>query len=139
MLTDIDIKIIKKGSEKDLAQLYREAGWLTPSESDDPAFLKTVIQNSAVFVGVFYNEKMIGMGRALSDLSSDAYIQDVTVLKAYRGNGIGKKIIQLLIRVLKEKHVDWIGLIAEPGTQSFYDKIGFVPLKGYIPLKYEDH
>ena len=139
MLTDIDIKIIKKGSEKDLAQLYREAGWLTPSESDDLAFLKTVIQNSAVFVGVFYNEKMIGMGRALSDLSSDAYIQDVTVLKAYRGNGIGKKIIQLLIRVLKEKHVDWIGLIAEPGTQSFYDKIGFVPLKGYIPLKYEDH
>lgn len=139
MLTDIDIKIIKKGPEKDLAQLYREAGWLKPSESDDLAFLKTVIQNSAVFVGVFYNEKMIGMGRALSDLSSDAYIQDVTVLKAYRGNGIGKKIIQLLIRALKEKHVDWIGLIAEPGTQSFYDKIGFVPLKGYIPLKYEDH
>ena len=139
MLTDIDIKIIKKGPEKDLAQLYREAGWLKPSENDDLAFLKTVIQNSAVFVGVFYNEKMIGMGRALSDLSSDAYIQDVTVLKAYRGNGIGRKIIQLLIRALKEKHVDWIGLIAEPGTQSFYDKIGFVPLKGYIPLKYEDH
>ncbi len=139
MLADIDIKIITKGPEKDLAQLYREAGWLTPSESDDLAFLKTVIQNSAVFVGVFYNEKMIGMGRALSDLSSDAYIQDVTVLKAYRGNGIGKKIIQLLIRALKEKHVDWIGLIAEPGTQPFYDKIGFVPLKGYIPLKYEDH
>ncbi|MCG8643650.1 MAG: GNAT family N-acetyltransferase [Desulfobacterales bacterium] len=139
MLTDIDIKIIKKGPEKDLAQLYREAGWLKPSESDDLAFLKTVIQNSAVFVGVFYNEKMIGMGRALSDLSSDAYIQDVTVLKAYRGNGIGKKIIQLLIRALKEKRVDWIGLIAEPGTQPFYDKIGFVPLKGYIPLKYEDH
>ena len=139
MLADIDIKIITKGPEKDLAQLYREAGWLTPSESDDLAFLKTVIQNSAVFVGVFYNEKMIGMGRALSDLSSDAYIQDVTVLKAYRGNGIGKKIIQMLIRALKEKHVDWIGLIAEPGTQPFYDKIGFVPLKGYIPLKYEDH
>ena len=47
MLADIDIKIITKGPEKDLAQLYREAGWLTPSESDDLAFLKTVIQNSA--------------------------------------------------------------------------------------------
>jgi aralkylamine N-acetyltransferase len=42
----------------------------------------------------FVEKKMIGMGRALSDLTSDAYIQDVTVLKAFRGKGIGKKLFK---------------------------------------------
>ena len=78
------------------------------------------------------------MGRALSDLASDAYIQDVVVLKPYRGKGIGKKIIQVLIKRLREKGVDWIGLIAEPGTAPFYEKLGFKPMAGHVPLKYED-
>ena len=56
------------------------------------------------------------MGRAISDLVSDAYIQDVTVLKEYRGKGIGKIIIQTLVEELKTKGVEWIGLVAATGT-----------------------
>ena len=78
------------------------------------------------------------MGRALSDLASDAYIQDVAVLKKYRGRGIGKKIIQILIEKLKENNVEWIGLVAQPGTSSFYKELGFEPLKDHVPLKYKD-
>jgi len=88
-------------------------------------------------VGAFWGKKLIGIGRALSDLASDAYIQDVTVLKEFRGKGIGKKIIQTLIEKLKENNVDWIGLVAQPGTSSFYEELGFEPLKNHIPLKYK--
>ncbi|MFH2057708.1 MAG: GNAT family N-acetyltransferase [Pseudomonadota bacterium] len=121
-----------------MIQLYQQAGWWEPSPDGTTDFLKSIVKNSALFAGVFDGKKMIGMGRALSDLASDAYIQDVVVLKPYRGRGIGGKIIQLLVEKLKQKGVDWIGLVAEPGTSSFYEKLGFQPMPGHLPLKYRD-
>jgi spermidine synthase len=81
---------------------------------------------------------MIGMGRALSDLSSDAYIQDVVVLRDYRGQGIGRQIIRTLITGLRAHGVDWIGLIGEPGTHRFYESLGFWPMSGHTPYRLKD-
>ena len=133
-----DIRLITQAPEKDLETLYSEAGWIDLSEGDHGSFLSSVVINSALFAGVFDGSRLIGMGRALSDLCSDAYIQDVTVLKPYRNQGIGRRIVEFLVRELKKKGVDWIGLVAEPGTRSFYEDIGFEPLPGYFPLKYKD-
>jgi spermidine synthase len=47
----------------------------------------------------------------------------------------GGEIVRLLIRELKAKGVDWIGLIGEPGTEKFYSRLGFSVLKGFIPMK----
>ncbi len=118
--------------------LYKDAGWWDAACEKHPQFLAHVVQNSALFAGAFSGKKMIGMGRALSDLVSDAYIQDVTVLQQYRGRGIGKKIIEKLILGLQGHGVDWIGLIAEPGTGSFYENMGFYKLTGHIPYRLKD-
>ena len=91
------IKATKSASKKALIQLYKDAGWWKSSYEKDSDFLNCIVQNSAVFVGAFYDKKLMGMGRALSDLASDAYIQDVVVLKEFRGKGVGKKIIQMLM------------------------------------------
>ena len=131
------IKTIKSVSKKDLIRIYKEAGWWDTSNDKHPEFLNQIVENSAVFVGVFLEKKLIGIGRALSDLASDAYIQDVAVLKEFRGKGIGRKIIQTLIEKLKENGVDWIGLVAQPGTSSFYEELGFKVLKDHVPLKYK--
>ncbi len=136
--TEFIIKTIKSASIEDLTCLYKDAGWWDSSCEEHPEFLQSIVKESALFVGAFRGEKLIGMGRALSDLASDAYIQDVAVLKVFRGKGIGKKIIQTLIKILKENNVDWIGLIAEPGTSPFYTKLGFETLKDHVPLKYKD-
>ncbi len=132
------IKVIKTASKKDLKRLYKEAGWWESSFDKYPEFLNHIVTDSAIFVGAFLGKKQIGMGRALSDLASDAYIQDVTVLKEFRGKGIGRKIIQELIKKLKENNVDWIGLVAQPGTFPFYEDLGFQVLKDHVPLKYMD-
>jgi spermidine synthase len=136
-LNHIKIKIIQNAPEKDLKQLYEQAGWWESPPVGETDFLKQVVENCTLFAGAFDEKKMIGMGRALSDGVSDAYIQDVTVLKPYRGKGIGQGIIQMLIKELKQKGVDWIGLIAEPGTSTFYENLGFTPMTGHIPLKYK--
>ena len=131
------VKAVKSASLEDLSRLYKDAGWWEASFAENPYFLTRMVETSGVFVGAFKEKKMIGMGRALSDMASDAYIQDVTVLKQYRGRGIGRQIIQLLISKLEDKGVDWIGLVAQPGTTSFYKDLGFEVLKGHTPLKYK--
>jgi len=133
----IDIRIITSAREDELTKLYKDAGWWEKEYDENPDFLRSIVPNSACFVGAFHENSMIGMGRALSDLSSDAYIQDVAVLKPFRGKGIGSKIIKKLVAFLKQHHVDWIGLIAEPNTSLFYMKLGFETLKDHVPLKFK--
>lgn len=135
LVDDVAIKVIRSADPAELAGLYYDAGWIRDLSEKHHGFLKQVVRDSAVFAAAFHEEKLIGMGRALSDLASDAYIQDLAVLKEYRGKGIGTAIIQKIIRELKQKGVDWIGLIAEPETCAFYEKAGFKPMKGYLPMK----
>ncbi len=137
-MDNIQIKKIKSATIQDMVQIYKEAGWWKSSWEEHPNFLKYIVKDSAVFVGAFFDKKLIGMGRALSDCVSDAYIQDLAVLKKFRGQGIGKKIIQKLIRQLKTDNVDWIGVVAQPGTSLFYEKLGFEPLKDHTPLKFRN-
>lgn len=133
----LDIRIVRSVPPEALKTLYKDAGWWEETYGDAPDFLAAVPRDSALFAGAFYEKRLIGMGRALSDLASDAYIQDVVVLTAFRGKGIGSMIIKVLIRELKSLGVDWIGLIGEPGTRSFYQRLGFREMKDYIPLKLE--
>ncbi len=132
---NFQVKIIKSASIQELAQIYKDAGWWEFSWGENPDFLNYIVKDSAVFAGAFFDKKLIGMGRALSDLASDAYIQDLAVLKKFRRKGIGKKIIQKLVEKLKAENVDWIGIVAQPGTSPFYEKLGFESLKDHIPLK----
>jgi len=136
-ILNIHVRIIDSASIDDLKILYKDAGWWEPVYDENPEFLNQIVKNSSVFAGAFLRDRLIGMGRALSDLASDAYIQDVAVLKEYRGNGIGKKIIRVLLSTLKDNKVDWIGLIAQPGTEIFYEELGFEKLKNHVPFKYK--
>lgn len=134
----IKIEFIKSASKQEMIALYKDAGWWKPEYDQNTEFLGPIVKDSALFAGAFYQQTMIGMGRALSDLSSDAYIQDVVVLKTFRGQGIGQKITNSLVSRLKQNGVDWIGLIGEPGTTGFYENPGFEVMKAYVPLKYKD-
>ena len=82
-------------------------------------------------------QKAIGMGRLLSDGIADAYIQDLVVHPQYQGSGIGKKMINSLIQYCLSHGIRWIGLIAEPGNNSFYKSLGFKPMKDHTPMLYQ--
>ncbi len=133
---DVEIKIIKTAPSDQLVRLYQDAGWWKTSWGQNPEFLTGIVKDSALFAGAFSGGNLVGMGRALSDLSSDAYIQDIAVLKKFRKKGIGKKIIFALVKELKKNGVDWIGIVAEPGTSSFYEKLGFKVLCNHVPMIY---
>jgi len=137
MKQEIEVKVVKSWPENDIVKLYKAGGWWKNSYA--PSKIKYLIKGSFAFVVVIdkTNKKTIGMGRLISDGTSDAYIQDVVVLPEYRDRGIGSMIIKALLDYCLSKQVLWIGLIAEPNQDKFYSNLNFKVMKKYIPMKYQ--
>jgi spermidine synthase len=114
--------------------LYRQAGWWGDITESDPDILKQIIQGSHCFAVALHNSEIIGMGRAISDGVSDAYIQDVAVKGEYQAKGIGTRLIEMIIERLRDDNIGWIGLIAEKGSHPFYKKFGFRKMADATPL-----
>lgn len=131
----IVLKDADPGTVAGIISLYQAGGWWD-SESE-PAIIPDMVRGTFIFLAAQdVNGRLVGMGRAISDGVSDAYIQDVVVLKEFRGKGIGMEIISTLTRLCLEKKILWIGLVAEPRTETFYERLGFTPLAGHTPLRY---
>ena len=131
---EIVVQLVRSWDNDEIADLYRTAGWW--KEEYDPAALGSLIQGSFSFA-VAVNKKTgkaIGMGRVISDGVSDGYIQDLVVLPDYRKSGIGRQMVSALVEQCIQSGVTWIALIAEPGTQNFYQTLGFKLMEGHIPL-----
>lgn len=134
---NIEIKFVKNWPEKEIIELYKAGGWWKDHYYSKG--IKPLIQGSFAFVVVVDNlkGKTIGMGRIISDGTSDAYIQDLVVLPQYRKRGIGKKLVETLLNHCLSNGLIWIGLISEPGQDGFYESLGFKNMKNHIPMLYK--
>jgi len=132
----IEIRLINSWPEDEIVLLYKEGGWW--KDTYDKAEIPQLVAGSFAFAIAIDQKtgKSIGMGRVLSDGVSDAYIQDLVVLTPYRGQNLGKKIVQTLINFCISKGIQWIGLIAEPGSSHFYTTLGFKSMEHHIPMLY---
>jgi spermidine synthase len=130
-MVTVKLEIIKSAPSADIENLYREAGWWDQEKEISETLIPKIIQGSFCFAVAKHDGKIVGMARALSDGVSDAYIHDVTVLKAYRSQKIGRRLVQLVIEECQKSNIGWIGLVAKPGTLPFYQAIGFQLLEGF--------
>ncbi len=112
--------------------LYRLQGWWEPPGDHDPELAGAIIRGSHCFFIASHEGRLVGMGRAISDRASDAYIQDLTVHPEFRGKGIGTRMVQELVGRLRSDGLGWIGLVAEAGTWDFYRRIGFADMPGSV-------
>ncbi len=138
------------GQLAQILRLYHNQGWWTDADPDaaaeasiaevlaGQALVARIVAGSHCFLAAMTADgAIIGMGRAISDGASDAYIQDVTVDAARRGQGIGSAIIQRLAQRLSRDGIGWIGLIAEADSHPFYTRLGFSPMKNAVPMRKE--
>ena len=131
------MRFVKEWPSKEIIGLYQTGGWWR--ESDGASVADRIVSGSFAFA-VAVDEKTgraVGMGRALSDGVSDAYIQDVIVLPSRRSRNVGSKLIAALRDYCLCRGIGWVGLVAEPGTGGFYRKLGFRSMRGHTPMKYE--
>lgn len=133
----LELRMIDSLPEAQLEQLrrlYISADWLKEDEAWD--FLPEILKRTEAAVGAFDGDELVGFGRAVSDGCSDGYIQDVVVDISCRGQGIGGRIVLMLEKILRARGVDWIALVGEPGTESFYQNLGLEKQPGYVFWKF---
>ena len=80
------------------------------------------LDDDAVHVLVFSDEVPIGTGRILSD----GHIGRVAVLKIFRGQGIGKLIMEKLIQWAREEQLENAWLSSQWHARGFYLGLEFV-------------
>jgi ribosomal protein S18 acetylase RimI-like enzyme len=119
---------------RQIAGLYQAQWWLQGYDDDRPQLIRRLVEGSHCFVVALEGEEIVGMGRAISDRISDAYIQDLTVRSNRRNQGIGAKILQTLLERLHADGLHWIGLIAEPGSCNLYRNAGFREMPAAVPM-----
>lgn len=71
------------------------------------------------------NQKLIAYARVLTDVIKYAYIFDVITDEEYRGNGLGKMLINTIINHPKLRNVQNFELTCAPDMVAFYEKFGF--------------
>jgi aralkylamine N-acetyltransferase len=132
----VEYEIVTAAPVDEIVELYKAGNWWQESV-EARGVIPAMIKGSFCFmVARSLEGRIIGMARVISDGFSDAYIQDVVVLKDFRGQKIGHELIRRLTQYCLERKISWIGLVAEPGTQELYEGLGFGPLAGYQPMLY---
>ena len=104
----------------ELSALYLVA----PLGNKPAADLMKVFGNSMFKCFVYSDGHLVGAGRALADGLDCAYIADVAVHPDHQGKGLGSAIISRLVE-MSAGHKK-ILLYANPGTEGFYGKLGFL-------------
>jgi len=119
---------------RQIIALYRQVGWWPDEAADDPAHVRRLIAGSHCFLIASQTGRLVGMGRAISDRASDAYIQDVAVAADHRGQGLGTRIVAGLLERLRQNGIGWVGVIAESNSAPFYRRFGFSAMAGGTPM-----
>lgn len=92
-----------------------------PRERTDKAFA-----NSLVF-GLYEGSRMIGMARVVTDFSVIAYLCDVFIHEDFRGQGLGKWLMQSVLEHPGLKHIRrW--LLATDDAHGLYQQFDFEQL-----------
>ena len=132
------IELVKSWEKEPIIELYKIGGWW--KENMDANKLPELIRGSYLFAVAIdvITERAIGMARVISDGTADAYIQDLVVLPAWRQKGVGEMIVSKLLEHCRSRGISWIGLIAQPGTDSFYRTLGFKQMEGYMPMLFRE-
>lgn len=84
--------------------------------------LRLSFENSAVVAMGYDGDRCIANGRLLSDGVGNSYVLDVWTQSAYRRQGIGRKIMRMLIDAVPGQHV----YLQTDDAVRFYEKLGFL-------------
>ncbi len=88
---------------------------------------ETAIKNSLPF-GVYSGENQIGFARVVTDFATFAYLGDVYILEGFRGQGLSKRLMEVIIN-----HPELQGfrrwILATKDAHKLYERFGFSALK----------
>lgn len=126
------IERLTEASESALNDINRVNGQLHDGRVGTLEDLQAILANKDnTIVVVKDGEKIIGVATLYifpKIGKRGAYIEDVVVDSAYRGQGLGEKLIREIIAAAREKKADSVYLTSRPvhaAAHGLYKKVGF--------------
>ena len=112
--------------------LYKEDNWVEYVKNKTQLFKG--LGNSLDSFGAYENNQLVGLVRTIGDGATIVYIQDVLTLSTHRRQGIGSKLIRIILD--KYKDVRQIVLMTDndESKRLFYENLGFQDLEKYKTL-----
>lgn len=98
---------------------------------DGPSLEQTelAMKHTLFRVSVYDKGEIVAMARMIGDMGLDYYIKDVVVRPEYQKKGIGRLLINELLKFIRENGVSgtdiFVELCAVPDKIPFYEKFGF--------------
>lgn len=98
---------------------------------EGPSYEQTelALRHTLFRVSVYDKGKVVAMARMIGDMGLDYYIKDVVVRPEYQKRGIGRLLINELLKFIRENGVSgtdiFVELCAVPDKVPFYEKFGF--------------
>jgi ribosomal protein S18 acetylase RimI-like enzyme len=127
VLIDMDVEVVDEfGSEhvEEFRDLYDQYPWW---EGRTPENVQTMIDHTDLLVGLRDTETthLVAAGRVLTDFVYYAKIYDVIVAENYRGNGLGRQLMESIVEHPALSSTSNMTLDCRDGLVSFYEDCGF--------------
>ena len=93
----------------------------------DPRATQRGLDHALYSVSVLRGEKVVGCGRVIGDGGIYFYVQDIIVLPDHQGRGLGRRIMDAVMRFLEANASPnaFVALMAAKGVSRFYERYGF--------------
>ena len=119
------IRYVKDITAKEYMELRRKVGWMEfPMEEAQAG-----IDNAYMILCVRDDDKCIGVVRLLWDGGYVAFLSDVIVDPEYQGQGIGRTLVEAVIKRIKDDmkpgYKVKLNLNSAKGKEKFYERFGF--------------
>ncbi len=87
--------------------------------------VRRAIDNSLCF-GAYAEGRQVGFARVVTDHATFGWLADVFVLEAYRGQGVGKALVQAVLEQPELQNIRL--LLATKDAHGLYAQYGFEPV-----------
>jgi ribosomal protein S18 acetylase RimI-like enzyme len=91
----------------------------------DRRTLKRALAASSDVVVAHAGDELIGFGRMISDGVYYGSIWDVAVVRKFQDQGIGSRILELLLSCATKRRLYMVGLFTAAYNRAFYERMGF--------------
>lgn len=121
----IDLERVEISSDKsrlDRETIYRFLANSYWANKRPKAVIDQSIDHSVCY-GAYYDGRQIGFARVVTDHATFYWLCDVYVDEAYRGCGVGKKLVETIVR--SEAFRNLFGLLGTRDAHGLYQRFGF--------------
>jgi len=103
--------------------LSNESYWATGRSRE---VVERSIENSLPF-GIYKGEEQIGFARIVTDYATFAWVADLFVLPEYRGKGLSKRLMEVIVAHPQlQGFRRWV--LSTKDAHGLYEKFGFIKL-----------